>query len=477
MSDETKLKRAKSAFVNGERPPGRNVKLPGPSVKERFAVGKALRRRATRNAQGNWVPPANRFDPIELLKKSDQGRLPELLPIRYARMRQSAFGFFRGAAAVMAADLATTPRTGLRVQACGDCHVSNFGGFGSPERRLVFDINDFDETLHAPWEWDVKRLATSIVLAGRQKGDGEHSCKKTVRAAVASYRKHMKQYAKMRALEVWYSALTAEILISRAKTKKARKYWERIEKKANLQTAEHVFPRMTKVVNGGPRIIDNPPLIYHPRQRIKQAKRVREMFRRYRLTLPEERRVIIDRYHIVDIARKVVGVGSVGTRCAVVLLMADKNDPLFLQFKEALPSVLEPYAGRSRYKYHGERVVTGQRMLQAASDIFLGWTRDDQGHDYYFRQLRDMKMTINVEDMPKEDWIEYVELCGWTLARAHARTGDAAQIAGYLGKSEAFDEAIARFAFAYAEQTQKDHEVFVKAIRSGRIKANANVAR
>jgi uncharacterized protein (DUF2252 family) len=231
------------------------------------------------------------------------------------------------------------------------------------------------------------------------------------------------------------------------------------------------------VVNGWPRIIDYPPLIYHPRQRIKQAKRVREMFRRYRLTLPEERRVIIDRYHIVDIARKVVGVGSVGTRCAVVLLMADRNDPLFLQFKEALPSVLEPYAGRSRYKYHGERVVTGQRMLQAASDIFLGWTRDDQGHDYYFRQLRDMKMTINVEDMPKEDWIEYVELCGWTLARAHARTGDAAQIAGYLGKSDAFDEAIARFAFAYAEQTHRDHEVFVKAVRSGRIKANANVAR
>jgi uncharacterized protein (DUF2252 family) len=414
------------------------------------------------------VPPADRFDPLELLKKSDQGRLPELLPIRYARMRQSAFGFFRGAAAVMAADLATTLRTGLHVQACGDCHVSNFGGFGSPERRLVFDINDFDETLHAPWEWDVKRLAASIVLAGWQKGDGEHSCKKAVTAAVASYREHMNQYAKMRALEVWYSALDAGILISSAKTKKAKKYWERIEKKAQLQTAEHVFPRMTEVVNGRPHIIDNPPLIYHPRQRIKQGKRVREMFRRYRLTLPEERRVIIDRYHIVDIARNVVGVGSVGTRCAVVLLMAGKDDPLFLQFKEALPSVLEPYGGKSRYRYHGERVVTGQRMLQAASDIFLGWTRDDQGHDYYFRQLRDMKM--------KEDWMEYLELCGWTLARAHARTGDAAQIGGYLGNNEAFDEAIAKFAFAYADQTQRDHEVFVKAIRSGRIKASAKVA-
>jgi uncharacterized protein (DUF2252 family) len=476
MMDKNKLKKAKSALVKAQRPAGRNVALPGPSLNERFAIGKALRRRATRSAQGKWVPPANRFDPIELLKKSHHGRLSELLPIRYARMRQSAFGFFRGAAAVMAADLASTPRTGLRVQACGDCHVSNFGGFGSPERRLVFDINDFDETFHAPWEWDVKRLATSIVLAGRQKGDGEHSCKKAVRAAVGSYREHMNQYAKMRALEVWYSALDAEILISNAKTNKARKYWERIESKAKLQTAEHVFPRMTKVVNGWPRIIDNPPLIYHPRQRMKQGKRVREMFRRYRLTLPEERRVIIDRYHIVDTARKVVGVGSVGTRCAVVLLMAGKNDPLFLQFKEALPSVLEPYAGKSRYRYHGERVVTGQRMLQAASDIFLGWTRDDQGHDYYFRQLRDMKMTINVEDMPKEDWIEYLKLCGWTLARAHARTGDAAQIAGYLGNSDHFDKAMVKFAFAYADQTQRDHEMFVKAIRSGRIKANAKVA-
>jgi len=476
MSNEGNLREDKRRAMKAAKPPGRDVALPGPTLKERFAIGKALRRRATRSAHGKRVPPANRFDPIELLKKSDHGRLPELLPIRYARMRQSAFGFFRGAAAVMAADLASTPRTGLHVQACGDCHVSNFGGFGSPERRLVFDINDFDETLHAPWEWDVKRLATSIVLAGRQKGDGEHSCEKAVRAAVMSYRQGMNHYAKMRALEVWYSKLDADILITEAKTKKARKYWERIEKKAKLQTAEHVFPRMTEVVNGLPRIIDNPPLIYHPRQRIKQGKRVREMFRRYRLTLPEERRVIIDRYHIVDIARKVVGVGSVGTRCAVVLLMAGKDDPLFLQFKEALPSVLEPYAGKSRYRYHGERVVTGQRMLQAASDIFLGWTRDDQGHDYYFRQLRDMKMTINVEDMPKEDWIEYLELCGWTLARAHARTGDAAQIAGYLGNSDAFDQAIAKFAFAYADQTQRDHEVFVKAIRTGRIKANANAA-
>lgn len=449
--------------------PKRGETRAGLTVKERLAAGKALREKAPRRAHAKWVPAPDRADRVELLKRTDRGRLPELLPMRYGRMKQSPFAFFRGADAVMAADLAGTPKSGLSVQACGDCHVSNFGGFGSPERHLVFDINDFDETLHAPWEWDVKRLATSIVLAGRQNGDGEHRCEKAVQMAVERYRRHMGEYANMRALEVWYSQIEAEALIAGAKTKSARKYWQQIEQKAKLQTAEHVFPRMTNVVNGQPRIIDNPPLIYHPRQRIKLAHRVKEMFRRYRLTLPEERRVIIDRYRIVDIARKVVGVGSVGTRCAIVLLMADEGDPLFLQFKEALPSVLEPYAGKSRYACHGERVVTGQRMLQSASDIFLGWTRDDQGHDYYFRQLRDMKMTVNVVDMPGEDWIEYIQLCGWALARAHARTGDAAQISGYLGQRPVFDEAIAEFALAYADQTEKDYEKFVKAVRAGKL--------
>jgi uncharacterized protein (DUF2252 family) len=444
-----------------------------PTAKERFAAGKALREKTPRSVHARWVPATSRADPVELLKKADRGRLPELLPMRYLRMKQCPFAFFRGADTVMAADLAATPKSGLRVQACGDCHVSNFGGFGSPERQLVFDINDFDETLPAPWEWDVKRLATSIVLVGRQNGEGEHRCEKAVRMAVESYRRHMGEYANMRALEVWYSQIQAKALITGAKTKAAKKYWEQIEEKAKLHTAEQVFPGMTNVVKGLPRIIDHPPLIYHPRQRIKLAQRVREMFRRYRLTLPEERRVILDRYHIVDIARKVVGIGSVGTRCAVVLLMADEGDPLFLQFKEALPSVLEPYAGKSRYAYHGERVVTGQRMLQSASDIFLGWTRDDQGHDYYFRQLRDMKMTVDVVDMPREDWIEYIKLCGWSLARAHARTGDAAQISGYLGERDVFDEAIAKFALAYADQTEKDYEIFVKAVRNGKFRLKA----
>ncbi len=450
-------------------------KLLGLSAKERMAAGKAARASVPRTSHAKWARPADRPDPIELLKHADRGRLPELLPIRYRRMQQSPFAFFRGAGALMAADLAGTPKTGILVQACGDCHVNNFGGFASPERRLVFDINDFDETLHAPWEWDVKRLAASIVLAGRRIRMREHHCADAARVAVQSYREHMREYARMRALEVWYSQLDAGILIAKTKTATGKKYWETVERKAKLQTAEHLFPRIADVIKGRPHIIDKPPLVYHPRQMAKLGERVREMFRRYRLTLPEERRVLLDRYHIVDIARKVVGVGSVGTRCAVVLLMAGRHDPLFLQFKEALPSVLESYAGKSLYANHGERVVTGQRMLQSASDIFLGWTRDDEGHDYYFRQLRDMKMTINVEDMSEQEWVEYVELCGWGLARAHARTGDAARIAGYLGKNDTFDQAIAKFAVDYADQTERDHALLVRAIRARRLPVSADL--
>jgi len=425
----------------------------GPTLEERLRAGKALREKVRRAAQAQFEPKARHNDPIELLKGGDRGRLTDLLPIRYERMRSSPFAFFRGAAAVMAADLAATPATGLGVQACGDCHVSNFGGFGSPERRLLFDINDFDETSPAPWEWDVKRLAASIVLAGRQIGERERNCADAARIAVESYRTQMRKYAEMRALEAWYSHLDAEIFIEEAKTAAAKERWKKIEERALRETAEHVFPKITAGSRGLPRIQDHPPLVYHPRGFGKRTKEIKNIFHRYRLTLPEERRVILDRYQIVDIARKVVGVGSVGTRCAVILLLAGKDDPLVLQFKEALPSVLEAYAGKSRYVNHGERVVTGQRMLQSASDVFLGWTRDDEGRDYYFRQFRDMRMTIEVEDMTKQDWFEYVEICGWALARAHARTGDAARIAGYLGKKDAFDAAIEKFALAYADQT------------------------
>jgi uncharacterized protein (DUF2252 family) len=446
--------------------------LLGPTVKQRMGVGRALREKVPRTWHAKWKPAPNRPDPIELLKESDRGRLPELLPIRYARMRRSPFGFFRGAAALMAFDLAPTPTTGIRVQACGDCHVLNFGGFGSPERRLVFDINDFDETLPAPWEWDLKRLAASIVLAGGDRSESSRQCADTVREMLASYRKHIRAYARMRVIDAWYSHIDAEIFVYEAKTARDKKRWEQIEQQARLQTAEHIFPRIADAEKGHIRIIDKPPLIYHPRNYGKASKHVRDMFHRYRLTLPEERRVILDRYKIVDIARKIVGVGSVGTRCAVLLMMAGKNDPLFLQFKEAHNSVLEPYAARSRYLNQGERVVTGQRMLQSASDVFLGWTRDDQGHDYYFRQLRDMKMSVPLEQMTKTSWEEYVEVCGWVLARAHARTGDAARIGGYAGKKDTLDRAIAKFAITYAEQTERDHEALVKAIKSGRLRAS-----
>ena len=440
-------------------------------MKERLAAGKSLREKVPRTSHGEWKLPPGGRDPIELLKRTDQGKLADLLPIRYGRMCQSPFAFLRGAAALMASDLATTPATGIRLQACGDCHVANFGGFGSPERRLVFDINDFDETLPAPWEWDVKRLAASSVLASRELDLSKGHCADAARIAVRSYREHMREYAEMRALEAWYSHLDAEILVEKAKTAADKRAWKRVEKTARHQTAEHVFPAITRVENGRRRIVDEPPLVYHPPQ--IAGNYLRDMFERYRRTLPEERRVILDRYSLVDVARKVVGVGSVGTRCAVALLMAGADDPLFLQFKEARASVLAPYAGKSRYDNQGERVVTGQRMLQSASDVFLGWARDDEGRDFYFRQLRDMRMKIDVDAMSRQDWFEYVEVCGWALARAHARTGDAARISGYLGKNDTFDAAIEKFAVAYADQTERDHAALVKAVRAKRLPARS----
>ena len=446
------------------------------NIDERLTSGKTLRKKVPRSAHAEWAPPSHRPDPVELLRDSDRGRIPELLPVRYGRMRQSPFAFFRGAAALMAWDLSTVPATGIAVQACGDCHAANFGGFASPERRLLFDINDFDETLRASWEWDIKRLAASIVLSSRELGLSGGGCRETVLTMARSYREHMREYARMQALEVWYSHMDAEVFIDKASTMTARKRWQKVEEKARLQTAEHVFPKIAGVVDGRTRIVDHPPLVYHSRQSDLLQKQVTRMFHRYRQSLPEERRIILDRYHIIDVARKVVGIGSVGTRCAVALLLAGKHDPLLLQFKEAAPSVLEPYFGTSRYANHGERVVTGQRMLQSASDVFLGWTLDDEGRSYYFRQLRDMKMKIDLDNMPQNDWVEYVRICGWTLARAHARTGDAALIAGYLGKSDAFDSALATFADSYATQAERDHAALVKAIRVGRVRAQGKAA-
>ena len=445
--------------------------MPSLTFKERIELGKKLRGKVPRSSHAKWSAPRNRPDPIELLQASDKGRLPALLPIRYGRMRRSAFAFLRGAAVTMAADLASTPTTGLQVQACGDCHVANFGGFATPERQLVFDVNDFDETLPAPWEWDVKRLAASIVLAARHSGAAERHCVEAARTSAKSYRTHMREYSELTALEIWYSRVDLKLLAENAPTAKGREKWLQIIAKAERQTSGNEFPKITSIRNGRPRIADRPPLIYHPREVASLGRRVHQMFQRYRETLPQERRIVLDRYELLDVARKVVGVGSVGTRCAAALLLAAPHDPLFLQFKEARRSVLEPYAGPSRYKNQGERVVVGQRLLQSASDVFLGWTCDDAGHDYYFRQLRDVKMKVDFEALSKSDWFEYAELCGRVLARGHARTGDPAQIAGYLGKSDAFDGAIGKFAAAYADQTERDHAALLKAIRGGRIRA------
>jgi uncharacterized protein (DUF2252 family) len=475
MRSSSKSTEAGSArtLADGHRPEGRVF---GPSVEERMALGKAIRDKVSRPSQAKWQPAADRENPVSILKRSNEDRIHDLLPIRYGRMRRSPFAFFRGAAAIMAADLATTAVTQLRVQLCGDCHLLNFGGYGSPERRIVFDINDFDETLNGPWEWDVKRLATSVVLAGRELGLKNGQCCEAARATVASYRIHMREYAYMRALDAWYSHLEAGLLIEEAKSAENKKYWRGLIEKATQQTDIRVFPKLTREKNGKRRFVDNPPLVYHPHDIGQIGIHVRELFLRYRHTLPEERRVILDRYHVIDIARKVVGVGSVGTRCDVALLMASETDPLFIQLKQALPSVLSPHAGTSRYKNHGERVVTGQRMLQAATDVFLGWARDDRGHDYYFRQLRDMKMKFDLTSMTKTQWLEYVQICGWTLARAHARTGASARIGGYMGKNASFDQAIEEFAVAYADQTERDHALLVKAIRAGRLPARSDVA-
>ena len=432
------------------------------TVEQRMTIGKKLRERVPRSAHGDWKPPSNRADPLAVLRQSDQGRLSALLPIRYERMRASPFAFLRGAAAVMAADLSTTAATGMRVQVCGDCHVGNFGGFGTPERRLVFDINDFDETLLAPWEWDLKRLAASVLVATRVAGFTERRCRVIARITAEAYRTHMHRYAEMPALGVWYSHLDLSLLADHAPTPAARKRWQRVIATAARRTPDREFPKITALRRGKPRIADRPPLIYHPSDKALLGRHVRRMFHLYRETLPPERRIVLDRYELADVARKVVGVGSVGTRCAVALLMAGANDPLLLQFKEARRSVLEPYTASSRFENQGQRVVVGQRMLQSASDVFLGWTRDDNGHDYYFRQLHDMKFKIDLEAMTPADWNEYAGLCGWALARAHARTGDAALLFGYMGKSDVFDQATERFATTYADQTEADYQRFMR---------------
>jgi uncharacterized protein (DUF2252 family) len=438
---------------------------------ERMKAGRGLRATVPRKSHGFWKASANRPDPIDLLIESDAGRIPSLLPIRYGRMRQSPFAFLRGAAAVMAFDLAQTPATGLRVQACGDCHIMNFGAFATPERNLIFDINDFDETLPAPWEWDVKHLTVSIEVAGRAAGASPRHREDAVRAAVGSYREHMGEYAEMPSLEVWYERIDFQELIDRVPEPKNRKRDLRAAERARRNTIP--ISLLPSTAGANTKIKDHPPLIYHlPSQRTAAyLRRAASTFRRYRDSLVPSYRVLIDRFELLDVALKVVGIGSVGTFCEVALFRDAQAAPLFLQIKEARASVLEPYAGRSVFATHGQRVVNGQRLMQAASDIFLGWMVGLQrGRHFYVRQLRDMKIAMPVDATEPADLAYFAGACGWALARAHARTGDPAMIAGYLGSSEAFDDAIVKFADSYADQTERDYDALLKAIKAGRIK-------
>ena len=437
---------------------------------ERRKQGKLLRKKCPRTAQGEWKPRLKSQDIIKLLQESDIGRIAGLVPLKYQRMAESPFKFFRGTAIIQARDLTSARVSGITVQACGDCHLANFGGFASPERAMVFDINDFDETFAGPWEWDMARLGASVVLAARDQSFSRSDAVKAVRAAAASYRKRMAEFAEMKALDTWYAQVSFAAV---------KEYFrndadnlarlERKRKQALSRTSEAVIPKLTRVVDGRRMIKDNPPIIYHVDKFVQNLqKRYVQFSKEYKKTLPLDRLRLYERYRWQDSAIKVVGVGSVGTRCYLSLLMADDDDPLFLQVKEARRSVLESPHGKSRYAHQGLRVVEGQRVMQAASDIFLGWTRSGS-HDYYVRQFRDMKVSAEIETFQPGTLIGYAGLCGWTLARAHAKAGDAAMIAGYLGSNDLFEQALASYSEAYADQAERDFETFQKALRSGRL--------
>ena len=437
---------------------------------ERLQIGKSLRKSLPREQQGRWQAPGHERDPVAILEASNQDRLPELIPIRYGRMLRSPFTFLRGSAALMAHDLATTPNTGVRVQACGDCHLLNFGLFATPERNLVFDLNDFDETHPAPWEWDLKRLVTSLMIAARDADLSDGDGQRAVLACSGAYREHLRAYSRLSPLEVWYNRLDMESVIAMAPDAKAKQHRREMEQKARRRVIDNLFPRITTSVGGRPRILDQPPVLFHPAVEDFETI-VREGLEDYRLSLPEERRVLFDRYRFEDAALKVVGIGSVGTRCLIGLFFSEENHPLMLQFKEARRSVLEPFTQPSTYDNQGQRVVVGQRLLQSSSDIFLGWVRGRGGRDFYVRQLRDMKMTVPLEGYTALQLQRYAEFCGWSLARAHAKSGDGTTISGYLGKGDVFDRAMARFALAYADQTVQDHAALVAAVRSSRVEA------
>ncbi|MCP1623589.1 DUF2252 domain-containing protein [Pseudomonas nitroreducens] len=439
------------------------------SREERLGIGQRLRQKIPREAHGLWKPPGRGRDVIAILEKSNRDRLKDLVPIRYGRMLRSPFTFLRGSAALMAHDLAGAPHIGVNVQACGDCHLLNFGLFATPERNLVFDLNDFDETLPAPWEWDIKRLVASFAVAARSSGLSDVRAHEVAATCARAYRENLRAYSRMSPLEVWYSRLDTQTLLEMAPDAKARKFRQQLFDRARERVVESAFPKIAEQVGGQPRIIDQPPVIYHVAE-ADFMQRVQSSLLDYRISLSDDRRVLFDRYRVVDAAMKVVGIGSVGTRCFIALLFSEENHPLILQFKESCRSVLEPYAGRSQYVHQGQRVVMGQRLMQSSSDIFLGWMRSPGGRDYFVRQLRDMKLSVPVERISATQLERYADICGLTLARAHAKSGDAATISGYLGKGDAFDEAMGDFALLYADQTERDHGVLVKAVRAGRVK-------
>jgi uncharacterized protein (DUF2252 family) len=459
------------------------------SPAERAERGKAARSAVPRDSHAVYDPPADRPDPVGLLERQAATRLPDLVPVRYGRMLASPFSYFRGAALSMAADLAGTPVSGLAVQSCGDAHLSNFGVYASPERALVFDLNDFDETLPGPWEWDVKRLAASLEVAGRGNGYRSGLRRKVVTAAVGRYRDAMRVFAGQGDLAVWYARAETGTLREQFRSQLAAREQRQADgavAKARTRDSLQALEKLTQQVDGKPRIVADPPLVVplsdlvaDSTDRGKLETELRKLIGGYRRTLETDRRYLLEQFEFADMARKVVGVGSVGTRCWIVLMLGrDASDPLFLQVKEAERSVLEDFAGASEYANHGQRVVAGQRLMQAASDIFLGWQRtqvdpDGRPHDFYIRQLRDGKFSADIEAMTAAGMRAYGELCGWTLARAHARSGDRIAIAAYLGQSAVFDQAIAEFATAYADQNERDHQALAAAVASGRVTASA----
>ena len=437
---------------------------------KRMQLGKDLREKCSRSRHAEWAPSLRSWNPIDLIEASNKDRIESLVAIRYQRMLESPFKFFRGAAIIQTRDLLNSPISGIIVQVCGDCHLLNFGGLATPERNLDFDINDFDETFPGPWEWDIKRLVVSFVLAARELGFTKNIAEEAVRTTTYSYRIRMSEFAAQSILERWYAKISIENLVEFFHNDKD--FVERLRKeepRAAARTSETLFPKITRAVKGHLKILDEPPLIYHFPKANLYLERQGRYLDDYKASLQEDKQKLFDHYRIEDTAIKVVGIGSVGTRCLVSLFLADGKDPLFLQTKEARRSILENPDRKSRYDNQGYRVVHGQRLMQAASDIFLGWFRSDSGHDYYVRQLHDMKISAQVENFKPQTLLSYATMCGWALARAHAKVGDAEMIAGYLGSKDKFDVALVQYANIYADQVKLDFKAFKAAVHSGRL--------